>query len=95
MLQNAVQALADDDPAVVSVVSSIEAEANMEIPAERLLQVAKAEVVVKRWGHGEATARCGRRLCHAALCSGLPTDQGIMVGFEVDIMGCLGHADAV
>lgn len=90
MLQNAAQALADDDPEVVSVVASVEAEANTsEIPAERLLQIAKAELIVKRWADEKKLLGVGAGFAMPPYVQGRLTDQGIMVGFEVDIMGCL------
>ena len=48
MLQNAVQALADDDPGRIGRVQHRGRGKSGDV-AERLLQVAKAEVVVKRW----------------------------------------------
>lgn len=89
-MQGAVDALADDDPEVVSVVAAIEAEANTSgIPAERLTQIAKAEVVVKRWATEKQLAGVGAGFAMPPYVQGRLTDQGIMVGFEVDIMGCL------
>jgi L-fucose isomerase-like protein len=90
MMQNAAQALADDDPEVVSVVAAIQAEANTSgIPADRLLQIAKAEVLVKRWAGEKRLLGVGAGFAMPPYVQGRLTDQGIMVGFEVDIMGCL------
>jgi len=90
MLQHAAEALADDDPAVASVVAAIKAEANTsEIPAERLVQIAKAEVIVKRWAEEKQLLGVGAGFAMPPYVQGRLTDQGVMVGFEVDIMGCL------
>ncbi|MGI6367955.1 MAG: L-fucose/L-arabinose isomerase family protein [Anaerolineae bacterium] len=90
IMQSAVKALADDDPAVVAVVSAIKAEANTEeIGADRLLDLAKAEVVVARWAKEKQLAGVGAGFALPPYIQGRLTDQAIMVGFEVDIMGCL------
>ncbi len=89
-LQGAVEALSDDDPDVSAVVSAIKAEANTsEIPAERIAQIAKVEVVVKRWATEKQLVGVGAGFSVPPYVQGRLSDQSIMVGFEVDIMGCL------
>ncbi len=89
-LQAAVEALDDDDPDVASVVSAIEAEADTsDIPAERLAQVAKVEAIVKRWAEEKQLLGVGAGFVVPPYVQGRLTDQAVMVGFEVDIMGCL------
>lgn len=84
--------LKDDDPDVVKVLEDTRNEADTSaVPTEQLKKMAKIEVAIKRWVDQKKLAGSGISgdLWPTGYIEGRLIDQGIMMGFETDVMGCL------
>jgi L-fucose isomerase-like protein len=82
--------LNDEDPDVVRISSDMRREADTSaVTSEQLTSIAKIEVAIKRWADQNRLAGAGSGFVGRPYVQGRLIDQGIMMGFEVDIMGCL------
>jgi L-fucose isomerase-like protein len=85
-----VDELKDDDPDVVKTITDIKNKADTSaLSEEQLKRMAKIEVVMKGWAYQMKLVGLGVGFEVPPYIQGRLIDQGIMVGFEVDIMGCL------